>query len=793
MNCFIPYDISGRQDEGEQRHVVRHVFAAGRNLRIRADKEHFYSLAAASIAAVRTLFSSENSMRLVIYERLEDEPVMMNIGWPSDASVRCLLQNCEDAIADGREKKAKVEEAGMHVALCAPKYGMPQRMHADIVIAFSRIGLFFRLDVACNMNKYSHDTILCVCRLFIRFMKTAMHSLEMPLGDWAAHVCRTDKHKSIVRGARRGGRRRTLIGSVYTACRRYSQKVAISHGEVKWTYSFLYDKASCIAEYLIGAGIRKNDVIGILMEQSPELIAVMIGVLIAGGICMPLDMRYPQKLISDRLRMADAAAMISDRPGIEGGAAKVFVCHEILQSIASHQKVRGKGLPDDEIFMYFTSGSTDTPKAVRLTNHGIMNSITTKIHELGLGSRDKLSYALSTGFVASIWCNFAPILQGSELVLYDGDRSDVRAYFKHCIENGVTITEVMPAYLEAFLRTEEESANPLDIGRIRWIVITGDEIASRTVRTFYRQFGKSGPRLMNAYGQTESSDDVLHFSIYPDFAEQTVPLGRPALYTEVRIMDKNGVIVPQGVPGEIGVLGAGVVEGHSLVSTEGLRTYTVGRRVKSGYALHRTGDYGKIMRGIVYFMGRKAEINKINGFRLRLADVSDAALRMQSVFAACAMVRDESDMREIVLFCVVVDDKVSVSQIQEHLIQYLPWYMMPSNILLVDEIPLSENGKVDRQKLFSLNPELRSTADADPFDDLWQEFVGTDAVAFHQKAMIPGGYSLRIAALIAKISSLYDREFTVFDLLENRGEKTLKDMIRNNVHRLTETSISKTD
>lgn len=520
-----------------------------------------------------------------------------------------------------------------------------REINMELSVKLQWIGPLQILKIKPKMVNYTQETIRMIERLFVYSMKSAEHYRSKRLNDWLTYILNRTYPKSVIKGRKFKTGNKNLIDCIEETCRNFPDKTAVSKGNRRMTYRELQKASDRIASGLLHRKFRHKSVIGILMEQSPDYIAVILGVLKAGCICLPLDVRYPDKRISDMLRQGRTAAVIVDRK-CPCTWEKNAIPYRELEEIAGDG--RNVIVPEDaDLFLYFTSGSTGTPKAVCLKNNGILNSIYTKIQELKISSNDRLSYMLSSGFVSSLWCCLGPAVVGAELA-YADTSYDVYSFFAFCQDRRITIAEVTSTFLNTFISIDKLKPEALKLQKMRWLISTGEELSPNTVASFYALRGNRRPYILNAYGMTECSDDVLHYPVKPGRISRLVPLGRPACWTNIYLVDDQHRLLPQGIPGEIAVSGPGVTGRCEMDAGQYHQAEALHLPDLHGL-LYLTGDQGIILNGLVYFLGRKNESIKISGFKVRLADVNDCVLCKRGVHEAYTVWNSEDDQHELLL------------------------------------------------------------------------------------------------------------------------------------------------
>ncbi|NIM15003.1 MAG: amino acid adenylation domain-containing protein [Candidatus Aminicenantes bacterium] len=454
-------------------------------------------------------------------------------------------------------------------------------------------------------------------------------------------------------------------------------------------------------------GVTAGDIVGLYVPRSLEAIIGLMGILKAKAACLPIDPAYPGERINYLLADSRAKVLVTGSSlskGIEFQGGIV----DIGRLEKSRVCVRAASNAEGAAYVIYTSGSTGRPKGVLLNHIGIINHALTKIKVLEIGPGDVMCQNLNIGFVASIWQFFAPLLVGTKYHIYPGEiLTDPYAFFSRAGADRLTVVEVVPSFLGAYLEVLETGEPWIPLDSLKVLVLTGEKVNPILVHRFV-----SGYRipLVNAYGQSECSDDTLHYRLPADPPVSSVPLGRPSHNTRVFTLNEAHQLQPVGVPGELYIGGDGLAEGYlnnpeltaekfinlpeqvSLFPTPDSPTHPL-----THSTIYRTGDLARwLADGNIEFLGRIDNQLKIRGFRVEPGEIERQLLKQEKIKEAVVQ------LNEAKLTAYIVAERdltIDISEVREFLGKELPEYMIPSYILQVEEIPLTASGKVDRHAL----------------------------------------------------------------------------------------------
>ncbi len=576
---------------------------------------------------------------------------------------------------------------------------------------------------------------------------------------------------------------------------KYPNKTAVLdlHGRV--TYQDLNEQSDHIASELKRKFLDERFSVGILLERSVEFVEAVLGVLKAGGICIPLDIRYPETRVMDILEECKAQAVLTKMGAFQDTWGTITKIKEDKLIMSCKHRISGSDekksnlkmsestliTANETAFYIYTSGSEGRPKAVALSHRGILNHAYAKISDIGMGEQDKMCYSLSLGFVASIWQLFAPLYVGGSLYICTRkEMEDPYALFLAVEHEQVSVLEVVPSVLECYLKQLEQGALQRDLKKLKILVLTGEEVRVGLVKRFYRRYHIP---LMNAYGQSECSDNTLHYRIPFEFAGDKVPIGKPVANTQVYIVGKEGKLVPVGVKGEICIGGDGLALGYVNNQTLAKQKF-IENPFRAGQRLYRTGDLGRwTQQGVIEFLGRCDQQVKLRGFRCELGEVEEKLLELSEVLEAAVVKKVKNGRDYLCAYVVLEDSECQIETIKRWLGRELPWYMVPSNVMAVREIPKTMNGKTDIKRLpepkqVQLMKSVQPTGKTEEvLERIWKEVLNTDEAGVTDNFFELGGNSLVAAELTMKIQKELKKNVPIREIMKGMSIKEAKDYL----------------
>ncbi|WP_159074400.1 non-ribosomal peptide synthetase, partial [Streptomyces dioscori] len=554
---------------------------------------------------------------------------------------------------------------------------------------------------------------------------------------------------------------------------------AVVHGDLTVSYAELNARANRLARHLIAHGAGPERVVALLLPRSVELVVALLAVLKAGAAYVPIDPDHPAERI--RFLLDDTrpvCALTADDVRVPTGPAPaVLTFGPALDLVLAGYP--GTDVDDSErhsplrtaspAYVLHTSGTTGTPKGVVVPHAGVVNRLAWMIERYGLSAEDRVAQKTPYGFDVSVWEFFATLLAGATLVVVPpGEHRDAGRVAELIRRERVTVAHFVPSMLRSLLG----EAQPAQLAGLRQVISSGEALSGDVVQEFHERCGAG---LHNFYGPTEASIDVTAWECLPGTADggSPPPIGAPIANTRVYVLDDRLCPVPPGVAGELYLAGAGLARGY--LGRSGL---TAGRFVACPFGgpserMYRTGDIVRWRAdGNLEFLGRADDQVKIRGFRVEPAEVEAALVSHPQVTQAVVTVHaDAAGEPGLVAYAVSADAAPLV--LRGYLRDRLPDHLVPAAVVVLDALPLTRNGKVDRRALPA--PDFADVAGRgglarDPQEELlcalFAEILGVPRVGVDDDFFELGGHSLLATRLLARIRTVLGAELSVRAVFE---------------------------
>ena len=525
-------------------------------------------------------------------------------------------------------------------------------------------------------------------------------------------------------------------------------RTALICGEQSLTYAELHDRADRLARDLVRRGAGPEEVVGLLLPRSVDLVVAILAVLRSGAAYLPFDRDQPAARIELMVREAEPLLVLtSAEPADAAAPADAPVSAEVR--------------PDHPAYVMYTSGSTGMPKAVVLPHAGLVNRLLWMQEAYGLQPGDRVLQKTPATFDVSVWEFLWPLTTGATLVLALPDRHGDPAYLVDEIRaREVTVAHFVPSVLRAFLAEPEVA----ECRSLRHVICSGEALTPDLVRDF-RAVLRS--ELHNLYGPTEASIDVTAWTC--DDGTNRVPIGRPVANTRAYVLDAQLRPVPVGVTGELYLGGVQLARGY-----RGKPALTAQRFVGDpfgppGSRLYRTGDLARwAADGTLDYAGRADDQIKIRGVRIEPGEITAVLAGHPEVAQATVVTRaDGPGEAELVAYVVPAGADPEPADLRHHLAAHLPDVMIPRHLVVLDRLPVTSNGKLDRRALPA--PER---VDAEPgraprspreelLCELFAEALGVPSVGPDDDFFAAGGHSLRAARLAGRVRDVFGVDVTV--------------------------------
>jgi amino acid adenylation domain-containing protein len=554
--------------------------------------------------------------------------------------------------------------------------------------------------------------------------------------------------------------------------------VALVFGIEQITYQELDKLSNQLAKYLQKLQVKSEVIVGICLEQSIDFIVGLLAILKAGGAYLPLDSSYPQERLNFMLEDAQVSILITQEKLLNNfdNSLNQTICIDKdwkIISQESQESLNSNVNSDNLAYVIYTSGSTGKPKGVAVT-HKAINRLVCNTNYINLELTDKIAQGSNISFDAATFEIWGALLNGAQLV---GISKDVMLSPQELAlqlkEKGISVLFLTTALFQQIARDV-----PQAFANLKYLLFGGETIDSRWVKKVIK-YG-SPKRLVHVYGPTENTTFSSYYQVIevPELAT-SIPIGTPITNTQIYILDANLKPVPTGVVGELYIGGEGLAREYlnrpDLTDEHFITIPETG--FISKVRLYKTGDLARyLMDGNIEFLGRIDNQVKIRGFRIELGEIETVLSQHPAVQQAVVIaVEDIPGEKQLVGYIVSHQAQIPKSiDLQQFLKVKLPDYMIPRVYVVLESLPLSPNGKVNRRALpmpdtFIFNQQdyvAPSTHVEVLLAEIWAKILGKEQVGIHDNFFELGGHSLLATQLVSRIRDTLRIDVSVRNLFE---------------------------
>lgn len=551
------------------------------------------------------------------------------------------------------------------------------------------------------------------------------------------------------------------------------------------TYAELNRRANQLGWYLKERGVGPDKLVGVCVERSLQLIVSLLGTLKAGGAYLPLDPAYPIERLGYMLKDANPTVVLIQeqvKNRLPDTGANVIAIDAYWAAISTQPTTNPS--PGDLnshhlAYVIYTSGSTGEPKGVMIEHRNVTRLLTTTENWFEFCARDVWTLFHSYAFDFSVWEIWGALLYGGRLVVvpYLTSRSPGEFYRRLC-EQGVTVLNQTPSAFAQLVETE--ASMPERQHSLRVVIFGGEALGLHKLRPWVKRNGTQSPQLVNMYGITETTVHVTYHLLTADEIETELghPIGRPIADLRMYLLDRHRQLAPIGVAGEIYVAGAGLARGYlnrPELTRERFQSDPYGSVV--GARNYKTGDMGRWRPdGTLEYLGRNDNQVKIRGFRIELGEIEAQLVRHEGVRQAVVIAREDvPGEKRLVAYVVLTStprtaDSVEMrdlvlpgpAELGAYLRTILPEYMVPTAFVVLERLPLTSNGKLDRAALpppdQSALPSVRFVAPRSELEKklsaIWSEVLKTERVGAEDNFFALGGDSILSLRVLARMQAI---------------------------------------
>jgi len=571
---------------------------------------------------------------------------------------------------------------------------------------------------------------------------------------------------------------------------RSPEAVALEENGRRVTYGELNSRANQLARFLREHGVKRDTAVGIFMERSIGLVECVLAVVKAGGVYVPLDPSYPVRRLEFMVEDAGVELVLTTNASADGLPAcglPILRVDGLRTAVEAHASgdLALEGAAEDRIYVMYTSGSTGRPKGVEVCHRGVVRLVRgARYAELDGGQA--ILHAAPISFDASTFELWGALLNGGRCVILEDRVPSLHALGKTIREHGVTTV-----WLTASLFNTVIDEDPAVLASVKQVLTGGEALSLPHVRRALRMLPNA--RILNCYGPTEATTFACCYPIPRPLSDslRSVPIGRPITDTTVYILDAQLQVVPVGVPGELCIGGDGLARGYV-----GRPELTAEKFVRDPFAngseqrLYRTGDLARwLPDGNIEFLGRADEQVKIRGFRVELGEVESVLAEHDGVRRCAVAIRVKTGpgKRLVAYFVPAEGVRLTDENLRGFLQNRLPDYMVPGAFVAMHELPITANGKVDRDALpdpVEDEPPLRTTK-AEPNSllearlvQMWRELLDLPAVSVTGDFFDLGGHSLLAVRMLHRIKLELDADIPLASLFQLRTVRQIAEHLQ---------------
>ena len=590
---------------------------------------------------------------------------------------------------------------------------------------------------------------------FVEFLEQIADGVERPLTDFAL----APQLRQAVAQEVRTFPLTDIVALIEAAAAGRGAKVALRQGRASVTFAELQRWSDQIAHRLAARGVGREVPVALWIERSPAFVAALLGVLKAGGAYVPLDPAWP--VARARRILEDGKIRLLIATGDRLAAAQELEClvldaewrdHDVSDRFVPHANHSAQ-----TAYIIYTSGSTGAPKGVAVSHGALANYVQAVLTRLRPEADTNMAMVSTVAADLGHTVLFGALASGATLNLLPADAAfDADAFAQAMREGSVDILKIVPSHLRGLLQARRsEDVLPRDV------LVLGGEPSDPRLLADVRQL-RPQCRIVNHYGPTETTVGIATHEWAGITDGDIVPIGLPLANLRAYVLDDALSVVPCGVAGELYVGGSGVARGYCGAPGQTAERFVPDPFGPPGERLYRTGDRVRCDRlGRIVFLGRRDDQVKLRGYRVEPTEIARVMTSLSRVVDAAVVTRAsdvEQDRLELVAYCVVeTGTELSPDILRAQMTARVPDYMVPSRVIILDRLPLTANGKLDRAALPQPDDEA-TTSYADPVGEVeqtiaavWGEVLGRDRIGRDDNFFELGGDSILSLQIIARL------------------------------------------
>jgi amino acid adenylation domain-containing protein/non-ribosomal peptide synthase protein (TIGR01720 family) len=548
---------------------------------------------------------------------------------------------------------------------------------------------------------------------------------------------------------------------------RCPDEIAVVCGTERWSYGELNQRANQVAHHLRSLGVTAEVLVGLCVERSLDTILGILAILKAGGAYVPLDPDYPTERLEFMASDAQLSVILTQSICLANcpqQTATIVVIDQDWTIISAQPTTNPEAhtTPENLAYIIYTSGSTGQPKGVLVTHHNVMRLFASTQDNYQFSDRDVWTMFHSYAFDFSVWEVWGALLYGGRLVVVPFWVSrNLQVFSELLLQEQVTVLNQTPS---AFMRLMQEPAlaNSPDPLPLRWVIFGGEALDIPSLQPWFDQYGDQSPQLVNMYGITETT---VHVTYRPITQVDVVTakgseIGRPIGDLQIYVLDPHLQRLPVGIAGEMYIGGDGLARGY-LNRPELTAERFILNPFQADGLLYRSGDLAKLLpNGELEYLGRIDHQVKIRGFRIELGEIEAILSQHPAIMQTVVVARShESGQQQLVAYLVAKPEiQPAIAELREFLGSRLPDYMIPASFVLLPELPLTTNGKIDKKALpapdmsasLAVSYVAPQTGMERQLAQIWSDVLGLPQIGIHDNFFAIGGDSILSLQIVAR-------------------------------------------
>ncbi len=686
--------------------------------------------------------------------------------WLSSHSViATLIEN----VPQDEDKEQQLEEFKQHFCQFT---GSPD-LHLTILQSVNSISGFFRYNAAL----FDSDTIERMSGHFQVVLAGMLDDLDCPISPLPL-LTQPEQHQLLVEWNSEPANypQVPIYRRVEDHAVHYSSAIALRFKSQHFTYAELNQRANQLAHFLAQKGIRSGDRVAVCIQPSLEIGVCLLGILKAGGVYVPLDPTHPANRLTMILEDTDATVLLTQAPLLSGLPKGIqTICLDRDWDSIQPFPTRNPDIEillDQTAYIIYTSGTTGMPKGVAASHRNLVNYILATQDRLGFDRYDVMPAIARFTFSISLFEVLSPLAASGTLVILEREHILDFERLTQTLEQ-LTMLHTVPSLMRQLLIYIQD--HKLDLTKfhcLKHVFTGGDTVAPDLLETLKNVFQNANVAVL--YGCSEVSSLCATYPVPRNRVITKSRVGKPFNNVSLRLYDLDQNLVPIGVAGEIYVGGAGVTSGY--LNREDLtqeKFVTIDRQ-----RFYRTGDLGRFdPNGNLEFLGRADFQIKLRGIRIELGDIEAALRRAPSVSEGVVMAHQLPDGEKSLVAYLVLEQELDspIEPIRQFLQANLPDYMVPAAFVVLDEMPLNPNRKVDRRALPLPTAEnvvnlktfvLPGNEWEQKLIEIWEAVLGIHPIGVTDRFLDLGGHSLLATQIVQRIEQTYQRKLPVITFFQ---------------------------